>query len=164
MDRNQYEFFAGLNSQGDPRWTTDFAARQPVFQDSSNGVFVTSVSHNPGVNRYFLITAHTKWDKGNIGIYDAPTPWGPWTTVLFESEWGRTNEPINERRTFFWNFSNKWLGSDGTHFALIYTGIGPNSDWTGGNNSWNLVKGSFIVAEDSVAPSTPTGLAIKNVK
>lgn len=137
MDRTQYEFFAGLDRNGRPLWTPTFARRKPVFEDAVNGIMRTSVSYNAGIRRYLLITEHTARAKGNIGIYDAAEPWGPWTTVLFESGWG---SPVIQPNTFFWNFSNKWLSSDGKNFVLIFTGRRRN-------DSWNTVQGAFSLRQ-----------------
>jgi hypothetical protein len=135
MERARYEFFAGLNQSGAPLWTPSFAQRQTVLADAGNGIMRTSVSYNPGIQRYLLITEHTARAKGNIGIYDAVEPWGPWTTVFFEHGWGSPNIEAN---TFFWNLSNKWLSQDGKDFVLLFTG--KNS-----NDSWNTVRGTFVL-------------------
>jgi hypothetical protein len=135
-DRDQYEFYRGTNGSGSPQWTADPAQRRPVFSDAANGVMRTSASYNSGLDRYLLITEHTARSGGNIGIYEAPEPWGPWRTVLFQSQWG---SPTIEATTFFWNFSNKWLSSDGKDFVLVFTG-------TGTNDSWNTVRGQFATA------------------
>jgi hypothetical protein len=132
MDRSQYEFFAGLDGSGLPMWVSSIALRQPVFEDRDGGVgWNSSASYNPGLERYLLITEHTATSRGNIGVFDAPEPWGPWTTVLYQSGFG---VPIIEASTFFWNFANKWLSPDGHDFVLIFTG-------TGSNDSWNSVRG-----------------------
>lgn len=47
-----------------------------------------SVSYNAGLKRYLLITEHTETHRGNMGIFDAPHPWGPWTTVCYQEKWG----------------------------------------------------------------------------
>jgi Malectin domain len=135
MERSAYEFFAGLDGSGAPIWTSDLVARQPAFSDP-NGVMRVSVSFNPGLGRYLLITENTTRAKGNIGVFDAPEPWGPWTTVLYDSVFGAGEI---EPSTFFWNFSNKWLSADGKNFTLIFTG-------TNSNDSFNAVSGKFVVA------------------
>ena len=150
--RSEYEYFAGKDGSGNPVWTRDMNSRRPVFEDRENGVMTVSVSYNPGLRRYFLITEHTTGMKGNIGIYDAPDPWGPWTTVLFESGFGTPNI---DTTTFFWNFSNKWLSSDGRDFTLVFTGVSSN-------DSWNTVRGRFITGSSSLPPTptqTPTALS-----
>ncbi len=132
MERAAYEFFAGMDSQRQPSWTDDVRASRPVFEDPRGVGWCMSVSYNAGLKRYLLSTEHDTSFRGNLGIFDAPEPWGPWTTVAYESNWG------NFGSTFFWNFSNKWLSADGRNFTLIFTG-------TGRNDSWNTVRGKFIV-------------------
>lgn len=135
--RSAYEFFAGFGQDGEPAWTFDSAGRRPVFEDAENGItqHVTAV-YNPGLDRYILTTEHSEHAEGNIGIYDAPTPWGPWTTVHFSDSFGRFKTIDNG---FMWVFPSKWLSEDGEEFVMIYTGKGRN-------DSWNTVKGRFLPA------------------
>ncbi len=135
LDRSAYEFFCGLDSRARPIWTKDLSARKPVFEDPNGVGWCMSVSYNAGLKRYLLCTEHTASFKGNLGIFDAPEPWGPWTTVAYHNDWGEYGN------CFFWNFSNKWLGNDGRQFVLIFTGTGP---W----DSWNTVKGRFVLRQD----------------
>jgi hypothetical protein len=130
--RDSWEFFAGLDAEDRPHWTPDAASRRPVFRDP-NGVMHTSAIHNPGLGRYMLVTSHTRASAGNIGIFEAAEPWGPWNTVLYELAWG---SPHVEPNTFYWNFSPKWLSPDGRSFVMVFTG-------TDENDSWNLVRGTF---------------------
>ena len=144
-----YEYFAGLDVNDNPTWTKNIQKRRAVFSDSLNGVMRTSVSYNKGLNRYLLITQHRSRYKGNdgyIGIYDAPTPWGPWTMVLFDNPWriGLQNnkDPFCKSpdiKTVYWNFSNKWLSDDGKQFVLVYTGPSPDN--------WGTIEGEFIITE-----------------
>jgi len=134
--RSAYEFFAGLDSYG-PVWRTDIRQRQPVFQDDNGVGWNLSVSYNAPLERYFLITEHTESFESNIGVFDAPTPWGPWTTVLYE-KWSVPG--TGERSHFYWNFSNRWLSEDGKQFVLISTGIGTQ-------DRWNSVEGRFVTAD-----------------
>ena len=96
-----------------------------------------------------LTTEHTKTLGGFMGLHDAPEPWGPWTTVYYTDDFG---EGAVEKKTFYWNFSNKWLSSDGKDFVMVFTGRGEN-------DSWNTVEGSFELSNpDTTPPDTPTGL------
>lgn len=143
MDRSKYEFYQGTDSTGNPVWTTDLTRKKPVFYNPDGVGWNTSASYNPGLNRYLLITQHNKSFSGSIGIFDAPHPWGPWTTVLYTNNFGAGNIP---QKTFFFNFSNKWLSADGKQFVLIFTGIDEL-------DSWNVVKGSFISTENTTKES-----------
>jgi hypothetical protein len=148
MTQSSYQWFAGM-SGGQPTWSANIASKQPVFQDPNGVGWCLSVSYNAGLRRYLLATEHDATFGGNLGLFDAPEPWGPWTTVLYTSSWGSGNI---ETSTFFWNFSNKWLSADGKSFTLVFTGVGSN-------DSWNTVRGSFTTAASPTnqAPSVSAG-------
>jgi hypothetical protein len=86
MDRGAYEFFTGVQREK-AIWTKDVSRKTAVFEDHANGTgWVLSVSYNAGLRRYLLMTDHTVANRGNLGIFDAPEPWRPWTTVLYLDE------------------------------------------------------------------------------
>ncbi|MGW8317529.1 MAG: DUF4185 domain-containing protein [Bacteroidales bacterium] len=134
LDREAYEFYAG-NNDGGPIWTGEIMHRVPVFEDSAGVGWCMNVSYNAGLKRYLLTTEHTETHRGNLGIFDAPEPWGPWTTVCYEENWGKGQIPVN---TFFWNFSNKWSSPDGRDFSMIFCGRKEN-------DSFNHLRGSFVL-------------------
>ena len=137
LNRASYEFFKGFDLPGNPLWTSDLNLRQPVFEDASGvgrGLGV-SVMYNPGLDRYILIVEHGNFAVGNIGIFEAPEPWGPWKTIAYESGFGTGHVA---QKSFYWNISPKWLSSDGKDFVLIFTGIDEL-------DSWNTVEASFTI-------------------
>jgi hypothetical protein len=135
--RDQYEFFAGFDSKNEPVWSKDVNSRSAVFSDP-NGVMRTSVSYNPGLKRYLLITQQiTRMTDGYIGIYESKAPWGPWRKVIFENAWDIGLQ--NGKKNVFWNFSNKWSSPDGRRFTLVYTGRG--------SDNFGAVAGEFILAD-----------------
>jgi hypothetical protein len=136
LNRNAYDFYAGLED-GHPVWTKDIHQRKPVFENTAGVGWCINVSFNAGLGRYLLTTEHTESHRGNMGIFDAPNPWGPWTTVHYQERWGEDHVPLN---TFFWNFSNKWTSGDGKSFSLIFTGRKEN-------DSFNIIRGRFEVRE-----------------
>jgi hypothetical protein len=138
LEREAYEFFAGRDGQNAARWSADLGEKRSVFADAGNGVgWNLSVSYNAGLRRYILCTQHTAIAEGNLGIFDAPEPWGPWTTVAFESGWG--TEEIG-RTSWLWHFPTKWLSATGTEFTMVFTG-------KFANDSWNTVRGRFVLAK-----------------
>jgi hypothetical protein len=136
LDRSRYEFLSGMSPTGEPTWSADVARKRPVFEDANGVGWNVSASYNPGLRRYLFATEHTETHAGKFGLFDAPLPWGPWTTVLYEEAWGAG---VIEVTTFYWNFNQKWLSGDGTQFTMIFTG--KNS-----NDSWNTVSGRFFKA------------------
>ncbi len=148
MDQNAYEFFAGNDGDNSPEWTSDPDARRPVFENPAGVGWCLSVSYNPGLKRYLLCTEHTASFEGHLGMFDAPEPWGPWTTVFYAQDAELFGTGRIETGTFFWNFSNKWLSPDGRDFVLIFTGINTN-------DAWNTVEGSFGLASIRGPASRP---------
>lgn len=132
MDRAAYEFFAGQDASGRPRWSAMVDDRQAVFTDP-NGARLPAVVYNAGLNRYLLTAEQAPKGSSNIGIFDAPEPWGPWTTVLYERGWGRGEI---DTTAFYYNFSPKWWSNGGRDFVLVFTGSGQL-------DAWNSVQGSF---------------------
>jgi hypothetical protein len=149
--RKSYEFFAGRDSVGDPTWSYLLEERMPVFQDPRGVGWAASVSFNPGIGRYFLCTEHDSSGVGNLGMFDAPEPWGPWTTVTYVTAWEGYGE------VFYWNFSNKWLSPDGRDFTMIYSGDRHE-------DAWHHVRGSFVVDENPLEAGVitdPNGLGLR---
>ena len=103
-----------------------------------------SASYNPSLKRIILSTQHTGNANGLLGIFDAPTPWGPWTIVKYfdpSMPFGAVRKGSAftwEQNIFFVAFPTKWL--DGDKFTLNFTGAGRGRD----NDSFNTVQGRFI--------------------
>jgi len=133
MERGAYEFWTGVDDRDRPLWSANIRDRRPVFEDPDGVGWTVSVSYNRGLRRYLLATEHGYTMRGRLGLFDAPTPWGPWTTVLYARQFGAGHV---EDSTFFWNFSNKWASADGRDFVLVFTGVRSN-------DAWNTVEGRF---------------------
>lgn len=138
-DQTAYEYLSGFDDRGSPTWSNSDQEASPVFEDSPNGVMRTSVSYNQPLGRYLLCTQQVSRfaDKDyHIGLYEAPEPWGPWKTVLFQNPQQLSPSLNTGAKTVFWNFSNKWLSADGKQFVMVYTGPGADE--------WGSIRGTFI--------------------
>ena len=82
----------------------------------------SGVTYNAGLKRYLWCQTHKESTdsrgprfEGGFGGYDAPEPWGPWTTVYFTAAWdmgpGETN-----------SFPTKWMSADGKTPYLVFSG------------------------------------------
>lgn len=118
-ERGAYEFFKALDSRGQPTWTKDIAERGHVFSNPPAGVYRTQVSYNSALKRYFLnhilIGSDYVRFQGGFGIYDAPEPWGPWTTVYYTPTWD-VGPGENQ------HFPPKWMSADGKTMHLVFSG------------------------------------------
>ncbi|MCA9199077.1 MAG: serine hydrolase [Planctomycetales bacterium] len=116
-ERTAYEFFAGLGDSGSPTWSPDIAQRAAVFHHPSR-CYRSGISYNAALKRYLwcqIIPGLDTRFEGGFGIYDAPEPWGPWTTVFFTEEWdvgpGETS-----------SIPTKWVSDDGRTVHLVFSG------------------------------------------
>ena len=116
-ERGAYEFFKGLGEGGIPLWTEDIAERRAVFSHPG-GCYRSSVSYDAGLKRYLWCQTLPGGDarfRGGFGIYDAPEPWGPWTTAYFTEEWD-----VGPGETC--SFPTKWMSADGRTVHLVFSG------------------------------------------
>jgi len=116
-DRGAYEFFAGLDETGKPKWTDQVARRSGVFEHRGL-CYRTSVSYHAPSRRYLLVQILPGGDTrfaGGLGIYDAPEPWGPWTTVFFTRRWD-----VGPGETA--HLPTKWMSDDGKSAHLVFSG------------------------------------------
>jgi hypothetical protein len=131
--RQAYEFFAGLDDKGAPLWSTDVSDRKPHFTDKA-GIDGIQVVYDHGVKRY-LLTVH-RGDQGTLGIFDAPEPWGPWTTVAYYDNWLDLKGTGIKREMLYINIPTKWISADGRTLWVIFTG---------GQDRFNLVQATLTV-------------------
>jgi len=117
-DRKAYEFFAGLKN-GKPQWSADIGARRPIFTDPA-GTQRIAFTYNAGLKRYILTTSHRTQagaHNASLGVFDAPQPWGPWTTLYYDDHWSGND------RTYHHKFPTKWMSRDGRTMWLLYSGL-----------------------------------------
>ncbi|MEJ2703960.1 MAG: hypothetical protein P8Z79_16100 [Sedimentisphaerales bacterium] len=150
MEEGLYEFYAGLDDDGEPTWTTstDPDQRMPVFEDAQGVGWNLSVIYNAGLQRYILATEHTASFSAKVGFFEATEPWGPWYTIVYYDDWGQDSGISGVGNSFFWNFSNKWSSADGEDFTCVFTG-------TGDMDSFNIVKGQFVINPEADTGITP---------
>jgi hypothetical protein len=113
MESEFYEFFSGMDAGGEPHWSNKIADRTPVFTDRNGAGVRLGVIYNPGLKRYLMTISHN--NRGGLGIFDAPEPWGPWTTVAYYDEWLFGYSPS------YHIAPQKWMSADGTSFVLVWS-------------------------------------------
>ncbi len=122
--REAYEFFAGRDARGDPRWTPEIARRQAVFE-SPGQCLRSAITYHSGLRRYVWWQAlprpagqrdrgDTRFE-GGFALYDAPEPWGPWTTAFFTEKWDMGPGEHGD-------FPAKWMIADGRTAWLVFSG------------------------------------------
>jgi glycosyl hydrolase family 115 len=128
-----YQFFKGLDASGNPIWTASIAERGAVFTHLGRSLR-SGISYNAALKRYLWWQMYYQNGvdnrfSGGFGIYDAPEPWGPWTTVYFTTNWdvgpGETG-----------SFPTKWMSIDGKTLYLVFSG----------NDAFSVRKATLNVA------------------
>ena len=118
LNRDAYEFFEGLDDSSKPIWTKDIHDRGAVFINPGR-CYRSGISYNAGLKRYLWCqTIYNKDDmrfKGGIAIFDAPQPWGPWTTVYYTDQWD-----VGPGETSC--LPTKWMSDDGKTCYLLFSG------------------------------------------
>jgi CubicO group peptidase (beta-lactamase class C family) len=112
IQKNRYEFFRHLDPNGTPVWTSDIRQRGAVFTFPGR-CRRSGISYNAGTGRYLW------WQvchgTNGFGVYDAPHPWGPWTTVYFTESWDMAPGETG-------SFPPKWMSPDGRTIYLVFSG------------------------------------------
>jgi len=140
-DRSAYEFVSGLDPAGNPAWSSDSTLAHPIFCDP-NGVTPGAVVFDPGLKRFLLTCFHT--GPGQLGVFDGPTPWGPWTTISYIEHWGQMGDAGEGLSC---EFPQKWMSRDGLTLWSIFSVYGDGGK-TGisAHDRFNLVEVVLVPA------------------
>jgi hypothetical protein len=115
-DRAAYEFLSGPDANGNPTWSSDISQRKAVFT-FPGGCNRLDVTYNAPLGRYLLVMRSRAevGGKNQFSIYDAPEPWGPWTTVFYTESWDiDPGESVH--------VPAKWISADGRTCHLVFAG------------------------------------------
>ncbi len=116
-DRAAYEFFVSRSADGSAKWSANINDRGAVFEHPGL-CYRSSVTYNPALQRYLWCQTGPGEDTrfaGGFGIFDAPEPWGPWTTVYYTAKWD-----VGPGETC--SLPTKWMSADGCTVHLLFSG------------------------------------------
>ncbi|GIX02987.1 MAG: hypothetical protein KatS3mg112_1924 [Thermogutta sp.] len=93
----------------------------PVFQHPGH-CWRSGITYNTALKRYIWFHVYPKQTRGDgapaaggCGVYDAPEPWGPWTTVFHTEQWDM--DPGESGC-----FPTKWMARTGESMWLVFSG------------------------------------------
>ncbi len=115
-NRERYEFFESLENN-EPRWTKEIEHRGAAFSHAG-ACYRSGVSYHAPTKRYLWCQTGPGEDtrfQGGLGIYDAPAPWGPWTTVFSTEDWD-----VGSGETS--SFPTRWMDAGGETLWLVFSG------------------------------------------
>ena len=98
LEGGDWEMFAGLEPDGNPRWQQ---CRLHVAWDEwaifkfRNFTSMTGMHYVPAIDRFLLpewayvdLDGADPWRQTFLHLYEAPKPWGPWSLVHVEEDFG----------------------------------------------------------------------------
>jgi hypothetical protein len=145
-ERDAYEFFVRVESNGDVTWSREIADRGALFSNP-DAVCRSHITYNSGLKRYLLTMIgpdiHGRYDgrfAGGFGVHDAPEPWGPWTTAFYTDAWD-----VGPGESA--SFPSKWLAADGRSAWLVFSG----------DDSFSMRRVVFTLPGDKYATADGTG-------
>ncbi|MEZ6129102.1 MAG: serine hydrolase [Planctomycetaceae bacterium] len=115
--RESYEFFAAFSDSNEAVWTSEVAGGAAVFRHEGR-CYRSEISYNAALKRYLwcqTIPGEDTRFAGGFGVYDAPEPWGPWSTVFFTEAWDVGPGESSCIPT-------KWISEDGLTIHLVFSG------------------------------------------
>jgi hypothetical protein len=138
LDRRAYKFLSGKHG-AKPRWSSDMSKAHPVFADARGTGDLVSVAYVPGLKRYLLTCFHK--GPGQLGVFDGPNPWGPWTTIAYEERWGRMGA---DGEGLTCSFPPKWMSADGRVLWCIFSAYGKGArQGINAHDRFNVVKATL---------------------
>jgi hypothetical protein len=124
VERSAWEFFERLDGSGEPVWTSDIDRRGAVFSHR-DACLRSAMTYNAPLRRYLWWQqipappgSRDRGDtrfEGGFGVYDAPEPWGPWTTAFHTDRWDIGPGEHGD-------FPAKWIRADGRELHLVFSG------------------------------------------
>lgn len=135
-----YEFVRGIDGKGNALWTPEARQAEAIFTDL-NGVTHGSIIYLPMLKRFVLTCFHV--GPGQLGVFDAPKPWGPWTTVEYYEDWGGMGA---EGEGLTCSFPLKWASADGLTLWSMFSVYGEGAKrGIKAHDRLNLVKATLEV-------------------
>ncbi len=138
-EQESWEFFERIDKAGHAVWTSDIKRRGAVF-NHTDGCLRSAMTYNAPLRRY-LWWQHIPAPKGStdrgdtrfeggFAVYDAPEPWGPWSTVFYTERWDVGPGEHGD-------FPAKWMSEDGCEIYLVFSG----------NDSFSVRKATLVLAQ-----------------
>jgi hypothetical protein len=144
-----YEYWSWQDPDGTATWSTNRYAAAAIFNDSNipRGVYgAGGAVYDAPLGRYLLTTFHGN-STGQMGLFEAPRPWGPWATIAYYDDWGGFDETAGEGNGL--GFPSKWISADGRTLWGVFSGV------AGGFDSLNLALATLTTSNDIPRISTP---------
>jgi len=122
-DASKYEFFAGHDAAGQPRWSREFQEIKPIAAWPDHMGCVT-MTYNAPLKKFLLCVTDggNTVSRYNTYILESDRLTGPWKLASYLKHFGE--------QAYFVNIPSKFIGTDGRTLWLCYAG-NFSSGWGG---------------------------------
>lgn len=112
-DRKAWEFFGGMNKQGRPVWTRDFAKIQPLVE-WNNHCGNVAITYDAPLKKYLMLITDggNTISKFSTFLLEADGVEGPWKLAAYLKDFGE--------QAYFVNIPSKFIGADGRTLWFCY--------------------------------------------
>ena len=138
-EQEPWEFFERIDKAGHAIWTSDIKRRGAVFYHT-DACLRSAMTYNAPLRRYLwwqqIPAPKGSADRGDtrfeggFAVYDAPQPWGPWSTAFYTEHWDVGPGEHGD-------FPAKWMSEDGREIYLVF------SD----NDSFSVRKATLVLVQ-----------------
>ncbi len=138
-EQESWEYFERIDDTGHAVWTINPKKRGAVFHHTDS-CLRSAMTYNTPLRRYLwwqqIPAPRGSKDRGDtrfeggFAIYDAPEPWGPWSTAFYSEKWDVGPGEHGD-------FPTKWISEDGCELYLVFSG----------EDSFSVRKATLILAE-----------------
>jgi hypothetical protein len=144
LNRGAYEYFAGRQESGEPRWVKDIEKRAVVLEFPQGWVlsrtvpyaWMPSVAYNAPLGLYIMVNwgsgmldgVEERYKSSYLGIWIAQHPWGPWTQIHEDAAWTAGDDAACLHRP---TIAPAWIAEDGHSFWLAWTDFQHTDEYRG---------------------------------
>jgi len=139
LRQGAYDYFAGLDGRGQPRWSRHISSMRPIFSDGNpdragcGGVCamasgLADAAYVPELHAYIAV-AQGRY-AAQTSVYEAAELWGPWSLVAYDNldpgsgEGGWAGLGLAGGDALGVNLVNAWTRADGRHLWVTYSSNG----------------------------------------
>ena len=139
-EQGSWEFFERTDQAGQAVWTSDPDRRRAVFYHA-DCCLRSAMTYNEPLRRYLwwqqIPAPKGSTDRGDtrfeggFAVYDAPQPWGPWSTAFYREAWDVGPGEHGD-------FPAKWISADGCELYLVFSG----------DDCFSVRKATIVLAQE----------------
>jgi len=142
---HHYQYFCGTAARGAPQWSGTEHSAVAVFFDPNHALGAEAV-YDTGLHRFLLTIGHAPTadyrdaSAGQVGLFEARHPWGPWHTIDYEDDWGHLG-PQARGDYLGLHLPTAWISADGTRLWAVFSSLHEY-------DSFNLVHAHLVLVNN----------------